>query len=202
MISTLAVNVAASTRDLTSLARLKDDLAITDTAQNAALSDVIREASDAICRYCSRPEGFGRETVTETWRMSGGADCLILARDIAPAIVSVVEDGVTLTPADYLLSGSLLYRLFEDAPSLWTARKVVVNYAAGWSQLSDLPNDLERACLDLAATVWAGRGRDRALRSESADGVGAVSYMDPRDGSAMPMAISAALAPYRRVAFR
>lgn len=200
MISTLAVTTAAATRDLTVLARLKADLGIADTAQDAALADTIREASDAICRFCARPEGFGRETVMQTWRLHGAAECLILARDIAPAIASVVEDGVTLAATDYLLAGSLLRRLSSDAPRAWTARKVVVSYAAGYALLADTPYDLERACLDLAATIWASRGRDRTLRSESAEGVGSVSYLDPRDGAGgVPQVIADALASYRRI---
>ena len=199
MISTLAVTTAAATRDLTVLARLKTDLGIADIAQDAALADTIREASDAICRFCARPEGFGRETVMETWRLDRAAECLILARDIAPAIASVTEDGVALAASDYLLSGSLLYRLSSDAPTAWTARKVAVTYAAGWALLADVPYDLERACLDLAASIWASRGRDRTLRSEAADGVGSVSYLDPRDGSGLPQAIADAVASYRRL---
>lgn len=201
MISTISVVTAATTRDLTTLARLKTDLGITDAAQDAALADVIREASDAIGRFCARPEGFGRETVTETWRLSGYADCLILARDILPAVASVTEDGEALAATDYLLDGSLLRRLSDDAPRAWTARKIVVSYAAGYALLADTPYDLERACLDLCATIWAGRGRDRSLRSESADGVGSVSYLDPREGAGgLPQAIADALASYRRIA--
>jgi hypothetical protein len=201
MISTLAVTTPAATKDLTTLARLKTDLGITDAAQDAALADVIREASDAIGRFCARPEGFGRETVTETWRLSGSAECLILARDILPAVASVTEDGEPLAAADYLLDGSLLRRLFDDTPHDWTARKIVVTYAAGYALLADTPYDLERACLDLCATIWASRGRDRSLRSESADGVGAVSYLDPRAASGgLPQAIADALASYRRIA--
>ena len=200
MISTLSVVTPAATKDLTVLARLKADLSITDAAQDAALADVIREASDAIGRACARPEGFGRETVTETWRLSGHAECLILARDILPTVTSVTEDGEALAAADYLLDGSLLRRLSEDAPIVWTARKIVVTYAAGYALLADTPYDLERACLDLCATIWASRGRDRSLRSESADGVGSVSYLDPRaSGGGLPQAIADALASYRRI---
>lgn len=200
MLSTLTVVTAATTRDLTILARMKSDLGLTGTDQDAALADVIREASDAIGRECARPEGFGRETVAETWRLSAAADCLILTRDIRPAITSVVEDGVTLAAADYQLAGSLLYRLDEDAPTRWTARKVTVTYAAGYALLSDVPYDLERACLDLAATIWAARGRDRTIRSESVDGVASASYLDPAAGKGgMPLVIADAIAPYRRL---
>jgi hypothetical protein len=202
MISTLAVTTPAATKDLTTLARLKTDLGIADAAQDAALADVIREASDAIGRECARPDGFGRETVTETWWLSSQLDCLILSRDILPAITFVMEDGATLAATDYLLSGSLLRRLSDDAPRAWTAQKIVVTYAAGYGLLADLPHDLERACLDLCATIWASRGRDRSLRSESADGVGSVSYLDPRDGAGgLPQAIAAAVARHRWIGF-
>jgi hypothetical protein len=126
--------------------------------------------------------------------------CIILDRDIAPSITSVVEDGTTLAVTDYELDGSLLYRLSGDYRIQWRATVLQVTYAAGYTLLTDLPQDLERACLDLCATIWASRGRDRSLRSESADGVGSVSYLDPRDSAGgLPQAIADALASYRRI---
>lgn len=202
MRSVLTVNTAAATKDLTVLAALKAELGITGTGDDALLSSLIRQASDAINAHCSRPEGFGAETVTETfWLECSAPPALILARDLSPAIATVTEDGTALTAGtDFALDGSLLLRLRSDQPSAWSATKVVVGYSAGYTLLGGLPYDLERACLDFCTTLWASRGRDRLLRSEAVDGVMSDSYLDPRDGAfGLPPAVAGMLASYRRI---
>lgn len=204
MIQTLTVTTAASTRDLTRLATVKAELSIGDTTQDAWLTDAIRQASDGIAAYCRRPEGFGRETVEETFRAryAGQAvSSLILGRDIAPAITSVVEDGTALLAAEYLLDGSLLRRLEDDRPVCWNAAKIVVVYQAGYTLLSGLPYDVERCCIDLVVRAYNARGRDPGLRSERILDVIAQSWDTPggngfKDG--LPTDVADRLAPYRK----
>lgn len=176
MIATLAIVGPATTRDLTTVGRLAAEL---DAPHMSALPDVVRQASEAILSHCQRPEGLLRETVEETFRFFTPQWSLLLSRDLAPAVSAVVEDGVALTSAEWLLDGATLYRLRSDRGGAWTARKVVVTYAAG---LAAVPPDVERACLDVATAILAARGRDRAVRSEAAEGVGNVSYLDPGEG--------------------
>jgi hypothetical protein len=208
MIRTLTVNTAADTKDLTVLARVKTELGIAGSGSDAELGNLIREASDRINAHCLRPEGFGQEVVTETFRMTASEEVLILSRGDAPGmsrtIATVTEDDVALDADEYLLDGTLLRRLYSDTPGWWAARKVVVAYTAGYSLLQDdpdyLPHDLERACVELVSSFWQSRGRDPNVRSESVDGVAAISYQDPRPGAGgLPKALADALATYRRV---
>ena len=173
------------------------ELAISDAT--AGLQELIGQASDACARYCGRAEGFGRATVAQTER-DIYAPCIVLGRDINPVVNSVVEDGVTLAATAYELDGSLLYRLSDDMRVEWNAAKVVITYAAGYVLLTDTPQDLERACIATLAAIHAARGRDPRIRSEAADGVGSVSYLDPKAGAeALPVEAAALLGPYRKI---
>jgi hypothetical protein len=172
---------------------------LTIAEATAGLQELIGQASDACARYCGRAEGFGRATIAQTER-DIYAPCIVLGRDINPAITSVVEDGTTLAAADYELDGSLLYRLSDDMRAEWNAAKVVITYAAGYVLLTDTPQDLERACIATLGAIYAGRGRDPRVRSEAADGVGSVSYLDPKAGAeALPVEAAALLGPYRKI---
>jgi len=186
-----------TTNMLTVTATAARELAISDAT--AGLQELIGQASDVCARYCGRPEGFGRATVRQTER-NVNLPCIILDRDIAPAITSVIEDGTTLAVTDYELDGSLLYRLSGDYRIQWRATVLQVNYAAGYTLLTDLPQDIERACLIVLQAIYSSRGRDPHIRSESADGVGSVSYLDPRSVSdALPAQAITLLQPWRKM---
>ena len=182
---------------LTVTATAERELALS-AGQTAGLQELIGQASDMCARFCRRDEGFGRATVAQTERDVARAR-IVLARDINPSITSVVESGTTLAASDYELDGSLLYRLSNDTRTAWSAAKVVITYSAGYTLLTDTPQDLERACLVTLAAIHAARGRDPRLRSETADGVGSVAYLDPRAGAeALPVEAAALLMPYRK----
>ena len=186
-----------TTNMLTVTATAARELAISDAT--AGLQELIGQASDVCARYCGRPEGFGRATVRQTER-NVNLPCIILDRDIAPAITSVIEDGTTLAVTDYELDGSLLYRLSGDYRIQWRATVLQVTYAAGYTLLTDLPQDIERACLIVLQAIYSSRGRDPHIRSESADGVGSVSYLDPRSVSdALPAQAITLLQPWRKM---
>ncbi|RVT99094.1 hypothetical protein EOD42_03025 [Rhodovarius crocodyli] len=163
------------------------------------IGPLILRASDAIAGACNG-RVFGRETVRETFRLSCPLKPLMLARDRVHAIASVVVDGTTLVEgADFEVDGpaGLLHRLSGDARCAWRAAKVVVEYSAGWllpsQDDSDLPGDVRGICIDRAARAYLGQGEDLRIRSESAEGVGNVSYFDP-DKLSTPELV--ALAPY------
>jgi hypothetical protein len=64
-----------------------------------------------------------------------------------------------------------------------------------------LPADIQRACMQLVAGLYAARGRDLSIRSEGAQDVGQISYMDPRAGmEALPPQVAGLLGPYRLAA--
>ena len=189
---------SAATGDLTTLATAKRELAITDTAQDARIADLIREASDLVAQWCNR-SGFGRETLRQTERLASPLDVLVLRRDLGVVVTSVTEDGLALSANEYERGGVLLYRLREGIRVPWSARTVVLEYQAGFLLPDEAPPALERACLDLLAGLWHGQGRDPAVRNETTEGVGAVGYFEHR-ADTLPLAPDrlAALERYRR----
>ncbi len=52
----------------------------------------------------------------------------------------------------------------------------------------------------IAAAGWQARGRDPRVRSEAAEGVGKISYLDSRAGAeALPLEAMGLLSPWRVV---
>jgi hypothetical protein len=191
---------AAPSQDLTVLATAKQELGVTDGWNDARIAQLIVQASSTIAGYCNRPEGFGLATWRETLRQVWHRECLILRRDLAPSITTLVEDGVTLTATDYFLEGSLVYRLKSDRVVDWSASKIVITYDAGFTLVSDLPAEIERACLTTVQALFSAVARDPMIRSESAEGVGARSYLDPRAGmEALPPQAAGMLSAWRRL---
>jgi hypothetical protein len=191
----LTVVAAPTTNDLTTTETAQRELRLEAQEDLDGLAELIAKASAACASWCGRPEGFGRATVTQTERLTRCADVLILARDLAPAISSVTEAGTALDADDYELDGSLLYRLSDDERTTWPAGKIVITYAAGYTSLTDLPHEIEAACLLTLAQMHAGRG-ENPMERRADNGLLSVSYMDTDGG--IPPAAAALLLPYRR----
>lgn len=160
----------------------------------------IGAASQAIAQYCGR--SFGLATWRETWWPSFPRPVLLLAHWLAASVTSVTEDGTALTVAsDTALNagtGELLRLDTDGLPIDWDADKIVVTYQSGYSLPDGAPADLRQACVRLIASWEARRDVDPTLRSESVDGIGSRSYLDPdRGGGAIPAEVAALLAPYR-----
>lgn len=198
----LTVTVPATTTALTDLASVQAELGLSGGGDDAYLQAQIAAASAAIVSWCGRV--FARESVQEVWREYSPMACLSLARQPVTALASVVEDGITLAAADYELDASagMLWRLSDEDRVCWRGRKVTVAYTAGYALPGEpsrtLPHDVQRACTLMVAAQYNARGRDPMIRSQSAQDVGQVSYLDPRAGmEAMPPQAAALLHPYR-----
>lgn len=209
MLRTLTVNTPATSRSLITIAAAKTELGLSGSSEDAWLTSAVAQVSAAIGTFCGRPEGFGRETVTETWRASfvgEMADSLVLSRDLAQSITSVTEDGTGLANTDFILDGPLLRRLRSDAPARWRSTKIVVVYAAGYTlpaegEAGNVPQELGRCCLDMVVRAYQGRGRDPGLRSERILDVIAQSWDTPGgDGfmDGLPRDVAERLLPYAR----
>lgn len=195
----LTIVTPAASNDLTDLARVKTELAITSSAEYAKLATLISEASALITAYCNRTT-FGVEELRQTERLSTAREYLVLARDLAVEIDAVEVDGATLAPEDYELDGPLLYRLQDDARTCWGG-KVVVSYTAGFDIPLEAPTALSRAALDLVVNLYRGAGRDTSIRTEMVEGVGSTSYTDLRANAGLPLSAERirALERYRLV---
>lgn len=180
----LRIITPAESSDLTTLDAAKAELGVTDGASDVAIGALIRRASAAIADYTGHV--WGREELEQTERLKCSREVIILDRSLAPAVSSVVVDGITLEATDYELDGSLLRRLASDSRTTWCASKVVVAYQAGYALPDDVPGGVEQACL-LTIVAWrVGRGRDPLLRSDSTEGVGASSWVATDATGALP----------------
>jgi uncharacterized phiE125 gp8 family phage protein len=199
---------------LTTIAALKAELDIADTASDAALTTLIRQQSAAVERYCNR--SFGLRGVTDRRRLNRSAPCLILSVLPVVAVTSVTVDGAELDEDAYEIADAengdegsgLLYRSGDNDRRIpWAAGKIVVAYQAGYVLPGvtgyDLPADVERACLDLCVRAWAARGRDPTLRGYENPDVERFTYtatdsIDLRRG--LPLPVAGLLDPYRMLA--
>lgn len=199
------VSVAAASIDLTLLATVKTELGITDTGLDAWLATQITQASQAAATYCNRV--FAQETLLDYFRLDCGADKLLLSRIPVASITTVVEDGVTLTAADYELEAStgFLWRLDgADNRSCWAAAKIVVTFIAGYELLATLPPDIERAAIILVKQAYFAKQRDPLVKGETVEIPGVETRRSdfwvgsvPGDNGGIPLEAQALLDPYR-----
>ncbi len=206
----------AASYDLTTLATIKDDLAIpaSDTSSDATLARFITEQSALVAQYCNRV--FPIETVRDTlfldrdpypYQVAGLQSELQLSRWPVLAVTSVVETvalGVTnvLTEGtDFVtdLARGWLTKIDPNTgtPTGWSPNQYTVQYQAG---LSSPPADLEMAVLRLVTARFKARGRDPYLRSQGEPGVGQEQYWIgamPGQTGPFPPDISAVLEKYR-----
>ena len=177
----LTIVTPAESFDLTLLATVKAELGITDREEDGNLARWITQASTTIAQYCNRV--FAQETVSETFRPRCREEGLLLARFPVSAIMSVVENDITLTAVtDYELAGnggsSILTRLRNDRDWTWPIGKIVVTYTAGYAGLADLPDGIERAAIVMVNQYRYSADRDPQLRGEQTQNVGSSSYFD------------------------
>jgi len=193
----LEIITPAPTNDLTTLEVVKEEFGIAadDTSKDGKLRRLIAEASSIVAMYCKR-EGFGRALYRETFRTGPGSSWyrrgVILTEDVNVQISSVTVDGVPVDPAGYAYDGVLLRRIVGNAATIflsnfgWSCRALSVTYWAGWDAMAGVPPAVERAALDVIASIYSTPGtRDRSIRSEEVAGVGTITYGTQAAGAAL-----------------
>jgi hypothetical protein len=124
----------------------------------------------------------------------------------------VTLDGTTLTSGtDFVFDArrGKLHRLVNDCPALWAARKLVIDYSAGYVLPDDegdpaLPADVKQATTYLVGDIWKVRqqGQLGALKREMVEGIAQVEWWQPLALGKLSNQVSELLlAPYQRVAF-
>ncbi|MFN4283513.1 MAG: phage head-tail connector protein [Alphaproteobacteria bacterium] len=207
MRSIVTVISANSTRDLTTLARVKAELAITGTSLDTVLGYLITSVSRAAESYLGRT--LRRETLSETFRLDGADRCeaLVLDRRPVSSITSVTVDSVSQDAATWELDGGsgLLYRLCDDRRAVWSScQKIVVVYVAGYympgQTARDLPEDIEQGAIAWLRNLNAARGRDPMLKREVVPQVYEAEYWIGAQGTVgePPPEAVALLAKHRR----
>jgi len=203
----LQILTPATTQNLTTLEVARVELGTAGTDEQ--MTALIARASAACIRFCNRPRGFGRETLRQTERVrpwfsaypTETASGIALANELDPEIASVLDGDTTLAADEYYLADGVLHRVAAGARYGWCwGGPVVIEYAAGFVLPDTLPPDIEQACLSTMKAWHFGRGRDPYIRSQSAEGVGSVTYATgpAESGGALPAEAGALLAPWRR----
>jgi hypothetical protein len=203
---------------LTTAAAVKAELPGVTPSQALRIPGRIEQASGIITGYLGRK--LARATVMDTF--AGGMDrfwsgALVLSRMPIATLTSVALNGVNqdLTMFEYDESGLIYRQGYAYALSHGIGpgyggglgSRIQVTYDGGYllpgQTGRDLPYEIERACIDVVLALWyrAGRG-DPMIRSESIDGIGSTSYLDPAAGAgaAMPPTALAALSPFMNYA--
>lgn len=201
------ISSAAADRNLLTLAEMKAALGITDSSSDAALTTLGLQISDLIARECKVPaEGVApptlrKETLVETFRQTVRVNPLILARRFVDTITSVVEDGVTLTTADYETdkAAGLTTRLDSSGGVVcWPAVKIVVTYSCGFETVPEL---LKLAAITVLREQWSAKSRDPLVKAKEIDGISRTEYwVNASSGSSAGVfsgVAAAMLTPYR-----
>jgi hypothetical protein len=201
------VVIPAPTFALVSVEMAKDYLQIpaNDVSQDGTLGVQIAQVSAAINSYCDRV--FVRQSYRDQFRMpanwlGAGEPLVTRQRPIVTAlgvpIVSVVEDGATITEWEAYCGPGHLYRLNGgSAAAAWAGALVVVDYEAGFELI---PEDVQGACLQWLSSRWTSRGHNPMLKSQTIPDVVAETYfgMDSTmQTAAMPNEVQQTLMNYR-----
>lgn len=181
------VETPSPTQDLTTLASVKLELGITDTTDDAWLTEQIHQASQQFATMCNRI--FGEETLTDRFNTPwcyGGP--LILSRIPVTEIISVTEGTTVLSPTDveFDVESGMLFRHLPNSyiRSHWFGGVVAVTFVAGYQLLGTLPYDVERACNLIIKGRVSARERDPLVRSEAIPGVMSIDYSTGSTASA------------------
>lgn len=180
----LTVITPAPSYDLTVLATLKNELGITDTASDIALSALIVQASGVVTEITGRV--WAQEEVSEKFYLDWGENVpsLLLERRPVSAIASITENGsVLVEDVDYVVDyrRGMVHRINGSVWTFSNNPSVVIQYTGGYALLDDLPFGPERATLILAKSYWYARARDPATRSETTNDIDSVTYRDAGD---------------------
>lgn len=178
---------------------------LSEYGSDARLTKLINQASRMIVGYTGRE--FARARVSETFVSDFQLTTnfrvepkYFLSRAPIFSLVSMSEDGrdSDMASIDWDADTAVVYR--------WGfGHRTVIVYDGGYALPNDpdcnLPDDVERACIDIVAALWfrSGEGsRDPMIRSETIDGIGSTSYLDPAKGSAgaIPPNVAASLTSY------
>lgn len=177
MNSIVTVTVAASDFNLTTVAKVKDRLGITVATFDTKIGLMIAEASAFCAHYCDRV--FARETVSEAFRLADDVDALILSRYPVVSITSTTVNGEVLAAEYYELDKEkgLLYRLSGSSRICWPdARLSTILYVAGYTLPTDVPKDLEEACIELVKSAYSASTRDPMAKRIEIPDVETIDY--------------------------
>lgn len=187
--------MAAHAIDLTTIAKVKRNLNITDANSDDLLQDLVTALSAYIVTFLNREiksgarsdklDGLGRNRI----RLRHYPITAVSAVSIGGVAVSASQDGLK---NGYIFDDKYLYLLDGSNPSVFTTgiRNVSVSYTAGYTEV---PQDIDRICVEMISKRYKDRQRI-GLTSEGIQGQ-ATSFSQ----SDMTSDTSRLLDNYRRV---
>lgn len=188
---------------MTTLAVVKEEFAIRNSAQDSKLKRWITETSATVETYLGR--SLGAATLQEDWAWEARHStkyALILRQYPVRSITSVTVDNTVLDPTSLVLDADkgLLYRV--DSAGFrrhWNALRLTAVYVAGYVAVADIPSDIRRAVLIMLRHRYAMGDRDPTIKSEQVPGVLSSTYWVGGIGEnpAVPPEAAALLDPYR-----
>lgn len=204
----LTITTAASNRHLLTPTerRLAARLTATDTSRDSELATYSLRVSDIISEFCGvrgdgiTPVTLRAEVLTETFRMTSGADRLELARRFV-VVSAIMVDGETVDPAEYETEAGLgfVHRLSLDGYRIpWDAGITVVTYTAGFATI---PQPLKDAAASMVRVMAARAARDPLLKREQVVDVGEQEFwVGSTEDAGIPADVRDTLGPYRTLA--
>lgn len=210
----ITVVSSAASEDFTTLARVKEALEISSTADDAFLSTLIVEASDLISQYTGRR--WPRETVEEKLGASG-TPSLMLSRTPVQSVDWVQLDGSSVASTSYEIEDADAGILFREdgwqdtrfsraaitlhPTSRYKRKDLTVRYEAGYVMPGeggrDLPWDVEKIAVAIVRDWYFSRDTDPNVKAESIGDV-SVNYAS---GRTVSPSVFKALARYQRSDF-
>lgn len=193
---------AAASRDLTTLATVKQELGVTTSTSDEILGRFITEQSVFAATYCGRQ--FTQETLVDLFRLHcADYNALILSRAPIVSITSIVENSATLAVGEYEFDADTgeVWRLNgSDQRMAWAAGKVTVTFVGGYQLLATLPYDVERGVIELVKELYYAKTRDPMVRAEAVEGIGRTEFWvgSVPGGGTISAAAARYLDPYRK----
>jgi hypothetical protein len=184
---------------LATLDSLKAELGIADAAQDAQLGAYLDQASGLIGGFTGR--FFPRAQWQDVFRLEGRPKrSLVLSQRPVLQVESLHIDGQPFTgdAIDLDPQSGVLRPSCRIGSAEWCAWRVVVIYTTGFllpgQDGRTLPDVVERACLDTAKGMFHAADRDPLVRSESEQGIGSTSWLDPDpNNGGLPASVAAML---------
>jgi hypothetical protein len=189
---------------LTTTETLRNELSLSAGEDTLFLERIIRSASMAIQKYCSR--NFGLQTVQET--MAGnGSTTMMLALYPLVTLSAVRKSGEVVDPTLYFTENAAAGIIAST--TCWdytTTQDYRFDYTAGYSLPNDdvaeytLPADLEEATIKQCVDLYQARGTRSNLVKEEVPQVWTGTY-NPEFGisaSGLSSTVMAMVEPYKK----
>ncbi len=216
MTVTVSSSNAATHKEFTLLAVVKDDLGVTGSSEDGLLTGMIQQASDIIISHTGRQ--FARERVTETLP-ANDEFTMVLTRTPIVTVHAITHDGSTISSTSYAVDDSSAGILFRE--TRWTKTTLFANflspyptdhgrrdwsvdYTAGYimpgsSDARTLPHDLERACIDIVKSMYLSKSDNPNVKTQKVGDASETKFGGSDSASAIPPAALKVLNYWRRM---